>query len=155
MDCSEPPIARLYRTVTNPVRKPSYTPLAVPCRAVRAQALDIHIDFSLFHRLALTVPSGNSKIPCIKTRDIRTLRSWESCSIVVLNSGVAFPPTFLRTPIPHPAQLPLSQTQSSWRIGTRRSIMPTVLPKKAHCSPVVLLVNAHCMRTRDKNGKTD
>ena|ERR1700674_4356241 len=32
-----------------------------------AQALDVHVDFPLFQRLALPIPSGNTKIPGIKT----------------------------------------------------------------------------------------
>src|SRR5207245_1704013 len=34
-----------------------------------AQALDVHVDFPLFQRLALPIPSGNTKIPGIKIQD--------------------------------------------------------------------------------------
>jgi hypothetical protein len=34
--------------------------------AFEAQALDVHVDFPLFQRLALPIPAGNSKIPGIK-----------------------------------------------------------------------------------------
>ena len=39
-----------------------------------AQALDVHVDFPLFQRLALPIPSGNTKIPGIKIQDTRMLR---------------------------------------------------------------------------------
>jgi hypothetical protein len=35
-----------------------------------AQALDVHIDFPLFQRLALPIPSGNTKIPGWRSRQI-------------------------------------------------------------------------------------
>jgi hypothetical protein len=34
-----------------------------------AQGLDVHVDFPLFQRLALPIPSGNTKIPGIKIQD--------------------------------------------------------------------------------------
>ena len=59
-----------------------------------AQALDVHVDFPLFQRLALPIPSGNTKIPGIKIQDTRMLRlmevllhrgtqlgGWRSCQI--------------------------------------------------------------------------
>jgi hypothetical protein len=42
-----------------------------------AQALDVHVDFPLFQRLALPIPSGNTKIPGIKLQDTRMLRLME------------------------------------------------------------------------------
>ena len=42
--------------------------------AFEAQALDVHVDFPLFQRLALPIPAGNSKIPGIKIHDTRMLR---------------------------------------------------------------------------------
>jgi len=48
-----------------------------------AQALDVHVDFPLFQRLALPIPSGNSKIPGIKIHDTRMLRLME----VLLHRG--------------------------------------------------------------------
>ena len=50
-----------------------------------AQALDVHVDFALFQRLALPIPSGNTKIPGIKIQDTRTLRLME----VLLHRGSA------------------------------------------------------------------
>ncbi len=48
-----------------------------------AQALDIHVDFPLFQRLALPIPRGGSKIPGIKLHDTRMLRLME----VLLHAG--------------------------------------------------------------------
>ena len=48
-----------------------------------AQALDVHVDFPLFQRLALPIPSGNTKIPGIKIHDARMLRLME----VLLHRG--------------------------------------------------------------------
>jgi len=48
-----------------------------------AQALDVHVDFPLFQRLALPIPSGSSKIPGIKIHDTRMLR----CMEVLLHRG--------------------------------------------------------------------
>jgi len=42
-----------------------------------AQALDVHVDFPLFQRLALPIPSGSTKIPGIKIQDTRMLRLME------------------------------------------------------------------------------
>jgi hypothetical protein len=42
-----------------------------------AQALDAHVDFPLFQRLALPLSSGNTKIPGIKIQDTRMLRLME------------------------------------------------------------------------------
>jgi hypothetical protein len=51
--------------------------------AFEAQALDVHVDFSLFQRLALPISSGNTKIPGIKLQDTRMLRLME----VLLHRG--------------------------------------------------------------------
>ena len=48
-----------------------------------AQALDVHVDFPLFQRLALPIPSRNTKIPGIKIHDTRMLRLME----VLLHRG--------------------------------------------------------------------
>jgi hypothetical protein len=48
-----------------------------------AQALDIHVDFPLFQRLALPIPRGAAKIPGIKLHDTRMLRLME----VLLHAG--------------------------------------------------------------------
>jgi hypothetical protein len=39
-----------------------------------AEALDLHVDFPLFQRLALPIPRGSGKIPGIKLHDTRMLR---------------------------------------------------------------------------------
>jgi hypothetical protein len=51
--------------------------------AFEAQALDVHVDFPLFQRLALPIPAGARKIPGIKIHDIRMLRLME----VLLHTG--------------------------------------------------------------------
>jgi hypothetical protein len=51
--------------------------------AFEAQALDVHIDFPLFQRLALPIPRGCGKIPGIKLHDTRMLRLME----VLLHAG--------------------------------------------------------------------
>jgi hypothetical protein len=51
--------------------------------AFEAQALDVHVDFPLFQRLALPILSGNAKIPGIKIQDTRMLRLLE----VLLHRG--------------------------------------------------------------------
>ena len=51
--------------------------------AFEAQALDVHVDFPLFQRLALPIPHGASKIPGIKIHDTRMLRLME----VLLHGG--------------------------------------------------------------------
>lgn len=48
-----------------------------------AQAMDVHVDFPLFQRLALPIASGTSKIPGIKIHDTRMLRLME----VLLHRG--------------------------------------------------------------------
>jgi len=48
-----------------------------------AQALDVHVDFPLFQRLALPIPRGAAKIPGIKLHDTRILRLME----VLLHAG--------------------------------------------------------------------
>src|ERR1700731_31696 len=51
--------------------------------AFEAQALDVHVDFPLFQRLALPIPRGAAKIPGIKLHDTRMLRLME----VLLHAG--------------------------------------------------------------------
>jgi len=51
--------------------------------AFEAQALDVHVDFPLFQRLALPIPRGAGKIPGIKLHDTRMLRLME----VLLHTG--------------------------------------------------------------------
>jgi hypothetical protein len=51
--------------------------------AFEARALDVHVDFPLFQRLALPIPRGAAKIPGIKIHDSRMLRLME----VLLHGG--------------------------------------------------------------------
>jgi hypothetical protein len=51
--------------------------------AFEAQALNVHVDFPLFQRLALPIPRGTAKIPGIKLHDTRMLRLME----VLLHAG--------------------------------------------------------------------
>ena len=48
-----------------------------------AELLNVHVDFPLFQRLALPVPSGRTKIPGIKIQDTRMMRLME----VLLHGG--------------------------------------------------------------------
>ena len=48
-----------------------------------AELLNVHVDFPLFQRLALPIPSGRTKIPGIKIQDTRMMRLME----VLLHSG--------------------------------------------------------------------
>ena len=50
---------------------------------LEAELLNAHVDFPLFQRLALPVPSGKSKIPGIKIQDTRMIRLME----VLLHGG--------------------------------------------------------------------
>jgi hypothetical protein len=51
--------------------------------AFEARALDVHVDFPLFQRLALPIPTGKHKTPGIKLHDTRMLRLME----VLLHGG--------------------------------------------------------------------
>jgi len=51
--------------------------------AFEAPALDVHVDFPLFQRVALPIPCGAGKIPGIKIHDTRMLRLME----VLLHAG--------------------------------------------------------------------
>ncbi len=50
----------------------------------QAQALDVHVDFPLFQRLALPIPCGRNKIPGIQIQNTRMLRLME----VLLHGGI-------------------------------------------------------------------
>jgi hypothetical protein len=51
--------------------------------AFEAEALNVHVDFPLFQRLALPITFGNSRVPGIKIHDTRMIRLME----VLLHSG--------------------------------------------------------------------
>ena len=51
--------------------------------AFEAQALNVHVDFPLFQRLALPVPAASGRVPGIKFHDTRMLRLME----VLLHAG--------------------------------------------------------------------
>jgi hypothetical protein len=53
------------------------------CAAFEARALDVHVHFSLFQRLALPSPTGSHKIPGLKIHDTRMVRLME----VLLHAG--------------------------------------------------------------------
>ncbi|MCC6858924.1 MAG: hypothetical protein IT158_10190, partial [Bryobacterales bacterium] len=50
---------------------------------LEADLLNVHVDFPLFQRLALPIPSGRTKIPGIKIQDTRMMRLLE----VLLHGG--------------------------------------------------------------------
>jgi hypothetical protein len=51
--------------------------------AFEAQALNVHVDFRLFQRLALPIPTASGRVPGIKIHDTRMLRLME----VLLHAG--------------------------------------------------------------------
>jgi hypothetical protein len=51
--------------------------------AFEAEALNVHVDFPLFQRMALPIPSGRTRVPGIKIHDTRMIRLME----VLLHSG--------------------------------------------------------------------
>jgi hypothetical protein len=51
--------------------------------AFEAEALNVHVDFPLFQRLALPIPFGKSRVPGIRIHDTRMLRLME----VLLHAG--------------------------------------------------------------------
>jgi hypothetical protein len=51
--------------------------------AFEAEALNVHVDFPLFQRLALPITSGRTRVPGIKIQDTRMIRLME----VLLHSG--------------------------------------------------------------------
>ena len=51
--------------------------------AFEAEALNVHVDFPLFQRMALPITSGGSRVPGIKIHDTRIIRLME----VLLHSG--------------------------------------------------------------------
>jgi hypothetical protein len=53
--------------------------------AFEAEALNVHVDFPLFQRLALPITSGRTRVPGIKIQDTRILRLME----VLLHAGTS------------------------------------------------------------------
>jgi hypothetical protein len=51
--------------------------------AFEAEALNVHVDFPLFQRLALPITFGHARVPGIKIHDTRVIRLME----VLLHSG--------------------------------------------------------------------
>ena len=51
--------------------------------AFEAEALNVHVDFPLFQRMALPIPSGRTRVPGIKIHDTRMIRLME----VLLHCG--------------------------------------------------------------------
>jgi hypothetical protein len=60
-----------------------FLPITDRFASFEAQALQVHVDFPLFQRLALPIMSGQSKIPGIKIHDTRLIRLME----VLIHSG--------------------------------------------------------------------
>jgi hypothetical protein len=65
-----------------------------------AQALDVHVDFPLFQRLALPIPAGSHKIPGIKIHDTRMLRLMEVLLHAGTKSWVGVPPRSIKRSLP-------------------------------------------------------
>jgi hypothetical protein len=62
-----------------------FLPIINRFASFEAQALQVHVDFPLFQRLALPVASGHTKIPGIKIHDTRLIRLME----VLIHSGAS------------------------------------------------------------------
>jgi len=62
-----------------------FLPITDRFASFEAQALQVHVDFPLFQRLALPIVSGHTKIPGIKIHDTRIIRLME----VLIHSGAS------------------------------------------------------------------
>ncbi len=62
-----------------------FLPIINRFASFEAQALQVHVDFPLFQRLALPIVSGHTKIPGIKIHDTRIIRLME----VLIHSGAS------------------------------------------------------------------
>jgi len=62
-----------------------FLPITNRFASFEAQALQVHVDFPLFQRLALPILSGHTKIPGIKIHDTRIIRLME----VLIHSGAS------------------------------------------------------------------
>lgn len=62
-----------------------FLPITDRFASFEAQALQVHVDFPLFQRLALPIVSGHSKIPGIKIHDTRMIRLME----ILIHSGAS------------------------------------------------------------------
>jgi len=62
-----------------------FLPITDRFASFEAQALQVHVDFPLFQRLALPILSGHTKIPGIKIHDTRIIRLME----VLIHSGAS------------------------------------------------------------------
>ena len=62
-----------------------FLPITNRFASFEAQALQVHVDFPLFQRLALPIVSGHTKIPGIKIHDTRIIRLME----VLIHSGAS------------------------------------------------------------------
>jgi hypothetical protein len=68
-----------------PAIRSHFLPITDRFASFEAQALQVHVDFPLFQRLALPIVSGHMKIPGIKIHDTRQLRLME----LFLHSGAS------------------------------------------------------------------
>ncbi len=62
-----------------------FLPIADRFASFEAQALQVHVDFPLFQRLALPIVSGHTKIPGIKIHNTRMIRLME----ILIHSGAS------------------------------------------------------------------
>ena len=111
-----------------------------------AQALDVHVDFPLFQRLALPIPSGNTKLPGIKIQDTRMLRlmevllhrgtqlgGWRSCPIheAILSAFQLTPENYTLTQL----RYDLRELKALSCLSAPVPATPTGSPKKVSASP--------------------
>ena len=71
-----------------------------------AEALNVHVDFPLFQRLALPIPSGRSRVPGIRIQDTRMIRLMEVFSTAEPKSVAGARPGFMQPFSPHLASPP-------------------------------------------------
>ena len=83
-----------------------FLPITDRFTSFEAQALQVHVDFPLFQRLALPIVSGHTQIPGIKIHDTRIIRLME----VLIHSGASV--SSWRTLHLHPTLLKTFDLQS-------------------------------------------
>jgi hypothetical protein len=84
-----------------------FLPITDRFASFEAHALQVHVDFPLFQRLALPIVSGSTKIPGIKIHDTRIIRLME----VLIHSGASV--SSWRTPHLHQTLLKTFGLQSA------------------------------------------
>jgi hypothetical protein len=116
-----------------------------------AHALDVHIDFPLFQRLALPLLSGSTKVPVSRSRTPACSALWKSFSIAVRNAAAGVPagsmmPSSLptnspRRPTPSPSFATTCANSEPMPCSSVTAIaMPIALRQKAFELPVMFVL---------------